>query len=192
MSGYDAIAAWYDAGRGAGTLGLDWLHRALAAVAPTATRRACDLGCGTGRPLGRALLDAGLAVDGVDASAGMLALARQHCPEARLSLGELDAYAGEPPYGLVLAWDSLFHLPPERQCRALSHAAGMLGPGGVLLATVGGIDGSVSSIMHGTRFDYWSLAATAYHDVLHAQGLEILHSVRDQEPEHHLVLIARR
>ena len=34
MSGYDAIAAWYDAGRGAGTLGLDWLHRALAAVAP--------------------------------------------------------------------------------------------------------------------------------------------------------------
>lgn len=192
MSGYDRIAHWFDEGRGTTTYGLDWLRRAVELLDPAVPRRACDLGCGSGRPLLRALLDLGFAVDGVDASAGMLALARTHCPEARLTLGELDEHVGEPPYGLMLAWDSVFHLPPARQRRAFDRAAALLAPGGVLLATVGGVDGTVSSCMQGVEFHHWSLAAEDYHALLQRHGLTIIHSVRDQGSDYHLVLIAKR
>jgi SAM-dependent methyltransferase len=54
--------------------------------------RVLDVGCGTGLPTARRLVDAGFKVTGIDISEGMLQLSRQNVPEAtftRLDVAEL-------------------------------------------------------------------------------------------------------
>jgi SAM-dependent methyltransferase len=73
----------------------DWLIGRL-----TPPARVLDLGCGSGLPTAKQLLDAGVDVVGVDESAVMLDLAQRHAPGARYlrrdlrdidDLGEFDA-----------------------------------------------------------------------------------------------------
>jgi SAM-dependent methyltransferase len=60
-----------------------------------------DIGCGAG-PLSRELVDAGFSVTGIDPSADLLTLARQHVPEASFIQGS--AYEVEfPPCQAVIA-----------------------------------------------------------------------------------------
>src|SRR5210317_995573 len=83
---YTRIASRFLAARSP-ALGIEHLERAIALCG--ARSRALDAGCGTGRPLTRRLVEAGFAVTGIDLSAGMLELARQVVPEARLRRADL-------------------------------------------------------------------------------------------------------
>ncbi|HEX6526500.1 MAG TPA: methyltransferase domain-containing protein [Streptosporangiaceae bacterium] len=84
----------------------EWLIGQLARGA-----RVLDAGCGTGLPTARQLLDAGLAVTGIDISAVMLELARRNVPEAdlrRLDLTEVGSELGH--FDAAVAFFSLLML----------------------------------------------------------------------------------
>jgi len=116
----DVRAAWRDLLRG---------------VLPAAPARVVDLGCGTGT-LARLLVDAGHAVDGLDASPEMLRRARAKVPEARFTLGD----ASTPPYAagthdVVLCRHVLWALPDPPA--AYAAWARLLVPGGVAVLVEG-------------------------------------------------------
>lgn len=64
-----------------------YLDRFIELAAPGG--RILDLGCGSGKPIARYLLDPGYRVTGVDASPEMLRFARKNCPDAELVLGDM-------------------------------------------------------------------------------------------------------
>lgn len=95
--------------------------------------RALDVACGTGG-LALELRRAGLEVEGLDASAEMLAVARRKLPEMRFHPGDLRGYGPGPGhYDLITCvFDSLNNLTdPGDLGLALNEMAAHLNPGGL-------------------------------------------------------------
>ena len=123
---YDARAADYAAltGRGAPDAQL----AAFLALLPEGAQ-VLDLGCGPGAA-SRHMADRGHRPDPVDASPGMVALARAAgLPARRASFDDLDA---EGAYDAVWANFSLLHAPRADLPRHLAAVARALRPGGLL------------------------------------------------------------
>lgn len=99
-----------------------------------AGHRVLDAGCGSGR-LARALLDEGFAVTGIDASAAMIELARQHAPGAEFRLLPLPAAPGAlPAADAVVSTGHVLNYLESRDdiARALAALAAAVKPGGLL------------------------------------------------------------
>ncbi len=106
----------------------EWLTGQLARGA-----RVLDAGCGTGLPTARQLLDAGLAVTGIDISGVMLEVARRNVPEAdlrRLDLTEVGPEMGR--FEAVVAFFSLLMLPRAEIPAVLARMRDVLVPDGLL------------------------------------------------------------
>ncbi len=101
-------------------------------------------GCGAGR-YDRFLLDAGHSVLGIDQSAGMLASARQHVPQAsyqKMALQDMDFHEA---FDGVICIDALEHVCPEDYSRILLLFSQALKPGGLLYFTMDQEDPGVLS-----------------------------------------------
>src|SRR5437763_12109850 len=102
---YDQIAGqWLDVS----TYGLGQVERAVAFVKRKGV--ALDVGCGTGRLMGL-LGKHGFRTDGLDVSPAMLALARNRHPAARLFHADIGRWELPEAYDLIVAWDSVWHVP---------------------------------------------------------------------------------
>lgn len=74
-------------------------------------KTAMDLACGTGI-LCRILRQNGIAADGMDFSAGMIAIARENCPEAHFEVADMTIYRPERQFDLVTCTgDAINHIP---------------------------------------------------------------------------------
>jgi len=131
---YDKEAGRYDATRG-GDARADAAAAAIAALLPANAARLVDLACGTGIVTAR-LAGPGLAVLGVDRSAGMASVATRRLPgqiivadaaRTPLRAGCADA--------VTIIW--LLHLlGMDGSGRVIAEAARVLRPGGLLITTV--------------------------------------------------------
>lgn len=102
-------------------------HRLLLRHVPAGARTALDVGCGSGR-FARRLAAAGLAVEGIDASAEMITLARALGPAAITYRNEDVTTAELGRYDFVSCLASLHHVPFE----TVAKLRAALNPGGVL------------------------------------------------------------
>lgn len=128
---YDAIGDRYDLAFPHKDGQVDCAARMLARL--PAGARVLDIGCGTGLPTLRQLVDAGCAVTGIDISPGMLTLAAGNVPRARLMLaGALDLDPSNERYDGVVAFFTLLNLPRARLAQALALINRVLTPGGQL------------------------------------------------------------
>jgi demethylmenaquinone methyltransferase/2-methoxy-6-polyprenyl-1,4-benzoquinol methylase len=148
--------------------------RALRAAVESACagRRVLDVACGTGYFSACAVRSA-LALDGVDANAETLALARaKELPRARFTLG--DAYRLSPPaapYSGALCTFWWSHVPKERLDEFLQGLHRMLAPGAsVLFADNRYVAGSSTPIARtdaaGNTYQVRRLADGSEHEVL--------------------------
>jgi SAM-dependent methyltransferase len=112
---YDRVAAEYTA-RIAGELAGKPLDRALLhafAEQVGTLGPICDLGCGPGH-VAAFLATAGVAVEGIDLSSGMIAHARQRYPTLAFRLGDMRALAvQDATFGGIIAFYSIIHLAPS-------------------------------------------------------------------------------
>ena len=137
---YDAIP--YDPQHGE-ALDLAVLRGALAALgtmpSATAAPAVLDIGCGAGGLLARAASQGAGRLVGIDASATMLALARDRLG-ATAELHHADAAATDAEalgrFDVVYLVAVLFAVPPAMRAALLRLAAACLAPGGVLVVTV--------------------------------------------------------
>lgn len=96
--------------------------------------RVLDVGCGTGVPTARRLVDAGHRVVGIDISPGMIELSRCNVPEAEFHVLDVAELEGRDlgPFDGVTAFFALLMLPRREIPVALRTLHGQLRPGGLL------------------------------------------------------------
>src|SRR5438445_8772008 len=135
-SGYEEAAARYGARRDQ-FQSERYLRRFTELLPPPA--HVLDVGCGSGEPVDRYLIDHGYTVIGIDFSHSQIDLARHRVPEARYEMKDmLELHAGEYRVDGVVSFYAIFHTPRDRHAELLETVASFLRPGGVMLITMGG------------------------------------------------------
>lgn len=134
MLDYDAEAAIYDRTRG-GEERAEAAAEAVRTLLPAGTRTLVDVACGTGIVSTR-LREPGRTVIGVDLSAGMLEYARPRLDGAAIRADATQLpFADEAADAVIFMW--LLHLVDMNLAeQAMSEAARVLRPGGVVIATI--------------------------------------------------------
>jgi SAM-dependent methyltransferase len=184
---YDKIASRWDAQIGNSTAGLQFVERAMR-LAPF-RGKALDVGCGSGGRIITTLVAAGFQVVGLDISAAMIELAKAHHSDLDFICDDVCEWVPQEQYDVILAWDSIFHVPYASQSRVIRKLCGTLTHGGVILFTAGGIDGEITGEMYDERFYYSSLADEDYLRLLAEMECRCVLLDRDQYPEEHVVFI---
>jgi predicted TPR repeat methyltransferase len=185
---YDQIAALF---LDLSTYGVAQIERAVAFVKHKGV--ALDVGCGTGRLMG-VLSKHGFRTDGIDLSTAMIAFARDRYPEARLFHADICRWELPQPYDLIVAWDSVWHVPLGQQEPVLTKLCRGLAAGGVLVFTTVGTD--ASSEKHdscmGPPMYHAALGIPKTLQVVTEAGCTCRHLEYDQHPELHVYVIAQR
>jgi SAM-dependent methyltransferase len=99
--------------------------------------RFLDLGCGSGEPLCDEAHQKRLVVTGVDQSRRMIEIAIRRQPLAHWVCMPIEDFLPCAPQKIVLAWDSLFHLPRALHAKLFMMIRASLCPGGRFLFTYG-------------------------------------------------------
>jgi SAM-dependent methyltransferase len=186
---YDQIANWWQTQQPLIKGGLETIRRA--AELTQRKRRVLDVGCGAGRAI-PIFQEIGFEVTGIDVSAALLDTARQRHPDCRFVHDDIREWPIDQDYDLIVAWDSIFHVPYGSQRQLTEKLCKALQPGAVLLFTGGGIDGQITSEMNGQTFYYSSLADDECLRIANACGCKCVLLERDQYPEKHTVYVLIR
>ena len=161
--------------------------------APPAGGSVLDLGCGTGEPIARYLIERGFAVTGVDASPTMIALSRARFPDREWIVHDMRTLSLGRTYDGLIAWDSFFHLAPEAQRRMFPVVRAHAAPAAALLFTSGRSEGEAVGCYGGEPLYHASLDEAEYRDLLSAAGFTVIrHVPEDPDCGGHTVWLAQR
>ncbi|WP_454785858.1 class I SAM-dependent methyltransferase [Legionella sp. WA2024007413] len=178
---YDEIIDWYDAHRNKELIMEQFYLQQIKKYAPPGGR-VLDIGCGTGEPIAKFLIESGFELTGVDASKKMIDRCKHNFPQARWLLKDMRTMEFAEPFDVVIAWHSFFHLPQADQRKALNLFSSLVKTNGLLLFTTGPDAGEVWSDNGGHDLYHASLDAKEYGRILHANHLKILvHKVSDPD-----------
>jgi 2-polyprenyl-3-methyl-5-hydroxy-6-metoxy-1,4-benzoquinol methylase len=143
-----------------------------------------DLGCGHGVPISQVLVEQGLDLYGIDASAKMIKAFHQRFPAAHAqcaTVGDSDFFGRT--FDAVIAWGLMFLLTPEVQPAVIHKIAAALNPKGRFLFTspkdpVTWYD-SITNCMS------ISLGAVQYRRLLQAEDLTLTGEDSDEGENHY-------
>jgi cyclopropane fatty-acyl-phospholipid synthase-like methyltransferase len=167
-----------------------WLDRFSALLSPGAS--ILDIGCGSGEPIARYLIDQGFALDGVDASPTLIGICRGRFPRRSWHVADMRALALENKYDGILAWDSFFHLAHDNQRRMFPIFKRHASPGAALMFTSGGSHGEAMGSYHGEPLYHASLAPDEYRRLLKSTGFRVVaHLAEDPNCGGHTVWLAQ-
>ncbi len=194
---YDKIAYHWDSDEFYRENGIAEHERALRFVGSGG--HAIDVGCGSSGRIIELLLGHGLQVEGFDISPKMLRLAKLRHPEVEFHLGDITTWEFPKAYDLISAWDSVWHVPLDKQELMLSKLLGALAPGGVLISTTGGVDvpGEASNPdLHGEEIYHAALGLPTVLKVIADAGCVCRHLEYDQpekdNPGSHVYFIVQK
>lgn len=137
---YDQIANWY----------LQWVEgqrspreryteRVLKDL--SSNPRILELGCGSGVPITRLLLDHDAEVVANDISSKQIEMAKARCPNARLIAGDMTALSFEPAsFDGAVSFYAIFHLPRSEQQAMLAKIHMWLRPGSLFAFNLATMD----------------------------------------------------
>jgi len=183
-NGYEAIAPIYIKGRGQAVdgIGTSAVRKWAAMLAPKSV--VLDLGCGTGMPVSKLLMDEGMIIYGVDASPSMVRAFKQNFPAAPVACEAVeDSLFFSRQFDAIISWGLLFLLAAEVQEMAIAKAAKALSPGGKLLFT------SPRQVIHWkdamTGQESVSLGEKRYKELMTASGLSLIGEFEDEGENHY-------
>lgn len=136
--------------------------------------RILDVGCGTGRPIGKYLIEHGFDYCGIDSSIEMIKTARDYLPNAKLVCADYLHYKTKIKYDAIICFDSVWHLAYDQQYFIFPKAASLLKEDGLILLTAGIQKGSIKGEMFGCTFNYASMGLEDLITSSKANGFEIL------------------
>jgi cyclopropane fatty-acyl-phospholipid synthase-like methyltransferase len=186
---------------------LGYVYRVLENLAAGA--KVLDLGCGTGEPVARYIVEKGFRVVGVDESEKMLEIAKRVVPEAEFIHSDMVEVQLMDKFAAAVAWDSVFHVERKYHPAVFRKLADSLETGGRLLLSAGGsgVDASMvdttsiagsevegfTSEMFGHTFFYSGYEPDLTRKLLEAAGFEIeMWEVDDPSSRGHIAVIARK
>lgn len=187
---YQRHARTWDGQRGRSLFERTWLDRFLACLSPA--RSILDLGCGSGEPIARYLIEGGCRVTGVDAAPAMIDLCRQRFPAMQWIVADMRSLAVGRTFDGILAWDSFFHLPFGDQRRMFAVFQRHAAPGATLMFTTGPAHGEAIGSYQGEPLYHASLDGAEYRALLRRRGFSLVsHVVEDPGCGGHTVWLAR-
>jgi 2-polyprenyl-3-methyl-5-hydroxy-6-metoxy-1,4-benzoquinol methylase len=155
-----------------------------------------DLGCGTGVPYDRTLVDRGFELTGVDFTEKHIEAARENVPEATYLLGDISEFEADCTFDGLICLYTLFHLPKAEHPAMIERMARLLRPGSPLLLTTGAAEGDSSEENWcGGPMTWSSLDPDNYRDLLADSGFDLLAAEYEGSPdaaEYHWWALARR
>lgn len=177
---YNKIARWYAANRYTRLTEKKCLDELIALL--PAGGAILDLGCGTGVPILKYLTDQNIKVTGVDASSGILTIAKANFPATEFILQDMRELKLNRRFDAIIAWNSFFHLPAEDQPAMFAVFAQHINPGGILLFTSGTAHGEAWGVNGGENLFHGSLDTAEYEDLLRSHNFDVIkHIVDDKE-----------
>lgn len=190
-SPYDHIAEEWHASRRAFTA-KKYVELLAARLKPGAS--VLDLGCGTGEPVARYLVEKGFRVVCVDESAAMLEIAHRALPEVELIRADMCELELDERFAGAVVWDSLFHVERGRHLSVFQKLSSLLAPGGLLLLSAGSTGhAGFTSEMHGHSFFYSAHDPAETLRLLASAGFAIeLCEEDDPSSRGHTAIVARR
>jgi cyclopropane fatty-acyl-phospholipid synthase-like methyltransferase len=183
-NGYERIAEIYIRGRGRAVNGIG--SSTARAWARTFNKGSVvlDLGCGTGIPVTKILMEAGLKAYAVDASSKMVEDFRQNFPDVPVVWESVEQSAFfNRTFDGIIAVGLIFLLPEKIQRALIPKMAAALNPGGKLLFTAPLDKHEWKDIM--TEQPSWSLGAEQYRALIAASGLSIGEEYQDEGENHY-------
>ncbi|MDD6204639.1 MAG: class I SAM-dependent methyltransferase [Firmicutes bacterium] len=142
--------------------------------------RILDIGCGTGCPIDVYLTGLGLSVTGIDISVSMIRYARGlSLKDARFEVCTFPDYDCSEGFDGIVAFDSLWHIPLERQLESIAKAASLLCGGGYFIFTHGKNSGEVYGEMMDSRFYYSTPGRDGLISALADCGFSIIRAEED-------------
>lgn len=185
-NGYERIATEFLARRGkagsSGGVGTAHVRAWAQTLAPGA--EVLDLGCGSGWPITKVLVDAGLRVSAVDASPTLVAAFRHNFPAIPVACEPVEAstfFGGM--FDAALAWGLWFLLPVAVQRELPRRLAAILRPGGRLLMTAPAQALTWLDAMTGEESR--SLGADTYRALLKEAGFLVAREYEDEGANHY-------
>jgi cyclopropane fatty-acyl-phospholipid synthase-like methyltransferase len=192
---YDYIAEqWHSNFRGQAYVDKVLSYVDLALEGLQSGARVLDLGCGTGKPITKYIVEKGFRVTGVDQSEKMLEIAKQEVPEAEFIHGDMINVQLANGFGAAVAWDSIFHVERKHHSGIFHKLAKSLEHGGRLLLSAGGSGAEdFTSEMFGQTFSYSGHEPDVTRKLLEAEGFRIeVWEVDDPSSRGHIAVIATR
>lgn len=179
-NGYEGVAAEFLTGRGRApstAIGAkavrDWARRLPSGAA------VIDLGCGSGLPITKVLVNARLNVYAIDASPSLVEAFRHNLPDIPVACETVqDSLFFDRRFDGVVAWGLMFLLKPEEQHYLIRRMADILVPGGRLLFTSPPEPVVWNDAM--TGLESRSLGAVEYRKQLSALGLSVIREYDDE------------
>ena len=154
-----------------------------------------DIGCGTGRPIDSYLSEQGFQITGIDFTENLLNQAKAlDLSNARFHLCDFFDYQPDQKFDGIIAYDSFFHFPKEKQATIYSRVAHWMHPGAYLLFTHGIKEGEITDSMYGEMFYYSCLNATDVFDLMRDAGLEVIYVheyYKERDLDRDLVVLGR-
>jgi len=155
-----------------------WHERFVSALPAGAS--VLDLGCGSGSPVARYLVECGLRVTGVDSSPTLISLCQQRLPDQEWLVQDMRSLQLPRQFDGVLAWDSFFHLKPDDQHRMFNVFARYAAPSAVLMFNSGPAHSEGVGEYRGDPLYHASLSPDEYTALLSNIGFEVIaHAVED-------------
>ena len=198
---YDKIADWWHK-HTSRTYGVEQIRRAINYCSVKQT--ALDVGCGTGGRIIDELQKNKFNIIGLDVSNKMLEIARAQHPGIQFVNSDVMDWHSDCTFDLIIAWDSIFHLPSKLQEPAIEKLCGFLAKDGILIYTFGDGTGDHEDFsfsdgkggqygeLENDLFGYGTIGINENLKVLMKNGCKVMHLELDQYPEGHVYVIAKK
>ncbi|MDA0238911.1 MAG: class I SAM-dependent methyltransferase [Proteobacteria bacterium] len=174
---YERNAELFDRSRGKTLFERAWLDRFIECLPDKGV--VLDIGCGSGEPIARYLIEQGLAVTGIDSSPELTALCRKRFPKHQWQVADMRTLSLTQTFDGIIAWDSFFHLTQFDQRRMFPvfgrHASACC----ALLYTSGPKQGETLGKLGEETLYHSSLDPSEYIDLLAAEEFETVHYIAD-------------
>jgi SAM-dependent methyltransferase len=187
---YEVHAVDWDRERGRSLFEKPWLDRMLALLPPE--RSILDLGCGSGEPIARYLIDQGCKVTGVDSSSTLVGMCRARFLGQDWVVADMRTLSLDRRFEGILAWNSFFHLCPDDQRRMFPIFGRHAARKAALMFTSGPSHGETIGTYKGERLYHASLDGSEYRSLLDRNGFEVVsHVVEDGDCGGHTIWLAQ-
>jgi cyclopropane fatty-acyl-phospholipid synthase-like methyltransferase len=155
-----------------------------------------DIGCGTGFPIAKYLSEKGFEVTGIDISEKLLQKAiDRNLPNTTLYLCDFFDFEPKDKYDGIIAFDSFFHFPKEKQKLIYGRVSDWMNNDAYLLFTHVNKDGEGKGEMFDEMFYYSSLNKDEVLLLLSDKGFEVVwlkEMYTEKDMDRDLVILASK